>query len=151
MTWFWLWTLPTFLASPVAAEETVKEKGDCTALYADEEAVALMDAAILSVPPAHTLSRPIVLKRLGLDPRRLCNRRVYPQNMSYLERWQISKTFDLTWAVPVGNPRVLEQEDRKVFYVRILRISELFPSREDAAKTWHRVHGRAARKLKATQ
>jgi hypothetical protein len=124
----------------------VAQKTDCTAFYTDDEAVALTDAAILSVPPARLESLPIVLKRLGLDQRRLCNRRLQQENMSYVERWQISKNFDIMWAMPAGDRRVLEREDRKVFFVRILKISELFPPREDAVKTWRRVHRKAAQK-----
>jgi hypothetical protein len=134
----------SFLPSAVAAGGTVKDKDECAALYSDEEAVALTDSAILSASPTKQVSRLVVLQRLGVDPQRLCNRRVYPMNMSHFERWQISKSFDLTWTVPVGNPKVLEKEDRRVFNVRILKISEPFPPREDAVKTWRRVHRKAA-------
>jgi hypothetical protein len=143
---FWFCSSLLLLPLVADAEETVKDGTKCTALYSDEEAVALTSAAIESVPPGRLLSRVVVLKRLGLDPQRLCNRRVHPYNMSYFERWQISKTFDLTWAVPAGNPGILEMEDRKIFYVRILNSSELFPPREDATKAWRRVHGKAAKR-----
>jgi hypothetical protein len=107
---------------------TAKEQGDtkdkCAMLYTDEDARRLIQAAEKAVPAGRFLAKNSVLKALSIDPSRLCNRRVHQFNLGYVESWQLSKSFDLTWGAAVQDPTPLERDDRKIFHVRILKRSE---------------------------
>ena len=115
----------------VCAEDRRNEKDKCTMLYTDGEARSLIKAAEKAVPAGKFLPKNAVLKALGIDPKRLCNRQVHQYNLGYLVRWQLSESFDVTWGAAVQDPTPLERDDRKIAHVRIIKRSELFPPMVD--------------------
>ena len=127
-------TLCTVLGSgqpKATAGDRTNERNKCTILYTDEQASRLVHAAEKAVPAGKFLAKNSVLKALGIDPKRLCNRQVHQFNLGYFERWHLSKTYDLTWGAAVQDPTPLERDDRKIFHVRIIKRSELFPPMVD--------------------
>jgi hypothetical protein len=88
-------------------------------LYADEEAAALVAPAKTVVPVGKTLPKRDVLRTLQVDPRRLRDYRVIRSNLSQIVIYQLSETFDLTWATAEQDPMPIDSDDRQVFGVRV--------------------------------
>ena len=91
------------LGSPGGAFRAVvlaqpKDAGQCSKLYTDDDAKQLVEAARKVVPRGrHPRRKDAVLKELGVDQDRLCNRRQGGANLGYKICWQVSPSFDLTW------------------------------------------------------
>ena len=90
------------------------------AMYSDEDAARLIERAAAVVPPGKTRAKQDVFRALQIDPMRLREHRVVQVNLGLIETYQLSESFDLTWAAGVQDPTPLDREDRKVFGVRVL-------------------------------
>jgi len=105
---------------PPTLGATTAAVGPCSNLYTDAEARGLVRRAQDAVPIGTLRRKDAVLDALGIDPSRLCNRRVVQFNLGYVEAWQISDAFDIRWAAGVQDRTPLERKDRKIFHVRVV-------------------------------
>jgi hypothetical protein len=71
------------------------------------------------VPVGKTLPKRDVLRTLQIDPRRLRDYRVIRSNLSQIVIYQLSESFDLTWATAEQDPMPIDSDDRQVFGVRV--------------------------------
>jgi hypothetical protein len=109
-------------AMPVAlAQGRPKDSGPCSKTYTDDEAKQLTDAARKVVRRGHPRRRGIVLKDLGVDPSRLCNRRQGGANLGYRICWQVSPSYDLTWWLSAFDGPPDDRDDRRISAVRIVQ------------------------------
>lgn len=92
----------------------------CGDLYSDEEARSLVEPAGKAVPKGRAFRRDGVLKALGIDPARLCNRRVLRINLGYIESWQMSPSFDFRWAGDVRSLTPPNRDNRRIYHVRVV-------------------------------
>ena len=88
-------------------------------LYTDVEAAALVERAKTVVPVGKTSPKRDVLRTLQIDPRRLCDYRVVRSNLSQIVIYQLSESFDLTWAAAEQDPTPIDSGDRQIFGVRV--------------------------------
>ena len=88
-------------------------------MYSDEEAARLVERAASVVSVGKTRPKRDVFRVLQIDPSRLRDRRVVQINLGVMETYQLSESFDLTWAAAVQDPTPLDRDDRKVFGVRV--------------------------------
>src|SRR5664279_1459258 len=70
------------------AEERTGDSGQCGNLYSDEEAKAFGEVIKKAVPRRQFKRKDLVLKRIGVDQKRLCNRRLGGANLGYKICWQ---------------------------------------------------------------
>ena len=73
------------------------------------------------VPAWETRTKRAVLESLGIDERRLRERRVVQFNQLHFETWQLSDSFEIFWAASVRDPTPLESGNRQISGVRIQR------------------------------
>jgi len=109
-------------ATPVAlAQGQPKDSDPCSKSYTDDEAKQLTDAARKAVRRGHPRRKDIVLKDLGVDPSRLCNRRQGGANLGYKICWQVSPSYDLTWWLSAFDGPPDDRDDRRISSVRIVQ------------------------------
>ena len=92
----------------------------CSNLYTDAEAQDLVRRAKEAVPTGRLRQKGAVLKALGVEPTRLCNRRVVQFDLGYVEAWQLSSGFDIRWAAGVQDRTPVDSNQRKIFHVRVV-------------------------------
>ncbi len=88
-------------------------------LYTNAQALGLAKAAEAVVPNGESRPKNEVLKSLGIDAKRLRDRRVEAAFDVYLETWQLSEDFDLTWMTSGRDRTSLESENRQILGVRV--------------------------------
>jgi hypothetical protein len=109
-----------------AAAESSSEQ--CTHLYTDDEARDVARRAEQVLPIGTERRKETVLKELGVEPARLCHRRVGRANLAYVESWKISTGFDIRWAAGTLDRTPLDRKDRKIFHVSVVpRGTPLYP------------------------
>ena len=89
------------------------------AMYSDEEAARLGERAAAVVPPGKTRTRKDVLRALQIDPRRLSEHQVEQTDLGVIETYQLSESFDLTWAPAIQDPTLLDHDGGNVLGVRV--------------------------------
>jgi hypothetical protein len=94
--------------------------GQCEHLYTDNEARALTKRAEATVPKAQFRRKPLVLKSLGIDIHRLCNRRFQQINLGATEAWQMAPNYDLTWWADGPDRVPLDSDNALIHNVRIV-------------------------------
>ena len=108
------------LRSTVGADHRSRLPDTCSHLYTDDEARSLIQSAEAAVPKGEFQRKPLVLKSLGIDIHRLCNRRFQELNLGATEAWQMSPNYDLTWWA-AGPDRVpLDSDNAMIHHVRIV-------------------------------
>lgn len=90
-----------------------------SAMYSDEEAARLVERASAVVPRGKTRTREDVLRALQIDPRRLREHRVEQTDLGVIETYQLSESFDLTWAPATQDPTPLGHDGGNVLGVRV--------------------------------
>jgi hypothetical protein len=109
------------LRTDVQARDPILAPDTCGRLYTDDQARRLIESAEAAVPKGQFRRKPDVLKSLGIDIRRLCNRRFQRMNLGATEAWQMSPNYDLTWWA-AGPDRVpLDSETAKIHHVRVVQ------------------------------
>jgi hypothetical protein len=108
-------------ARKVLAQDQAEGIGQCSKLYTDDEARQFGDPARRAVPRGRFTRKAVVLKKLGIDPNRLCNRRHSGANLGQKICWQISPSYDLTWWQSAFDGPPLARDDRRIYSVRIMQ------------------------------
>ena len=103
------------------AEERAGDSGQCGNLYTDDEGKALGEVIKKAAPRRQFKRKDLVLKKIGVDPKRLCNRRQGGANLGYKICWQISPSYDLTlWLSAFDGPPG-ERDDRRIYAVGMMQ------------------------------
>lgn len=90
-------------------------------LYTDDEAKALAEAAEKVVPAGESKPKRDVFPALKLDPKRFRDQRTEQIAKVFVETWQLSAGYDITWmAYSVFDDKPLESDDKKIYAVRIV-------------------------------
>jgi hypothetical protein len=89
-------------------------------LYTDGEAQKLVAVAEAVVPTGKALPKREVFHRLNIDPHRLRDHRVSGLMNVYVENYQLSENYDLTWMASARDSIPLEDPDREIYAVRVV-------------------------------
>jgi hypothetical protein len=97
---------------------------ECSNLYSDQEAYEFQKKARTLLQDRELIPQNVALERLGVDPRRLCDRHVVRVNRVRVETWRLSKIFDISWVTGSRGTTSLEQKDRKIYHLEIVERSK---------------------------